>query len=58
MREDILRPIANGDETKSRLAVEPLDTAGKTIGGHYTDKRDFYLYRFTYNIIFAITIEQ
>jgi hypothetical protein len=42
MREDILilvRSIANGHETKSRLAIKPLDTAGKTIGGgHYTLK--------------------
>jgi hypothetical protein len=41
MREDILvlvRTVANGNETKSRLAIKPLDTAGKTIGRHYTLK--------------------
>jgi hypothetical protein len=42
MREDILvlvRTVANSNETKSRLAIKPLDTAGKTIGrGHYTLK--------------------
>jgi hypothetical protein len=48
MREDILilvRSIANGDETKSRLTIEPLNTAGETIGGHYTLKSCLFLYR-------------
>jgi hypothetical protein len=48
MREDILilvRSVANSYETKSRLAIEPLYTAGKTIGGHYTLKSYLFLYR-------------
>jgi hypothetical protein len=41
MREDILilvRSVTNSYEPKPRLAIKPLDTAGKTIGGggHYT----------------------
>ena len=43
MREDILilvRSVTNGYKPKSRLALKPLDTAGKTIGrGQYTLNR-------------------